>query len=67
LTLYAAPIVVAIPGGTTIVLAPTTQAFTYVVVVALVLGLLGLVVAYALKRAPDIQILEGSDGQVPVG
>ena len=41
LTLYAAPIIVAIPGGTTIVLAPTTQAFTYVVVVALVLGLLG--------------------------
>jgi hypothetical protein len=48
-------------------LAPATQAFTYVVVVALVLGLLGLVVAYALKRAPDIQILEGSDGQMPVG
>jgi MFS family permease len=67
LTLYAAPIVVTIPGGTTIALAPTTQAFTYVVVVALVLGLLGLVVAYALKRAPDVQILEGSDGQVPVG
>ena len=65
LTLYAAPIIVAIPGGTTIVLAPTTQAFTYIVVVALVLGLLGLVVAYALKRAPDVQILEGGDGQMP--
>jgi len=67
LTLYAAPIVVAIPGGTTIVLAPSTQAFTYVVVAALVLGLLGLVVAYALKKAPDVRISERNDEQAPMG
>jgi MFS family permease len=65
LTLYEAPITVAIPGGTTVVLAPTMQAFAYIAVIALILGLLGLVTAYALKKAPDFELSELGELQVP--
>ncbi|MGZ4931117.1 MAG: MFS transporter, partial [Halobacteriota archaeon] len=52
LTLYAAPITVAVPGGTAVVLAPTTQAFAYIAVVALGLSIIGIITAFSLTRAP---------------
>ncbi len=67
LTLYEAPITVDIPGGTAVVLAPTTQAFAYIAVIALILSLVGIVTAYALKRAPDIELPENGDLQMPAG
>lgn len=67
LTLYEAPITVDIPGGTAVVLAPTAQAFAYIAVIALVLSLVGIVTAYALKRAPDIELPENGDLQMSAG
>lgn len=67
LTLYEAPITVDIPGGAAVVLAPTMQAFAYIAVIALILGLVGVVTAYALKRALDIELPECDDRQMPVG
>jgi MFS family permease len=67
LTLYEAPITVDIPGGAPVILAPTMQAFAYIAVIALILSLVGVVTAYALKRAPDIELPEHGDLQVPAG
>ncbi|MGZ4907970.1 MAG: MFS transporter [Halobacteriota archaeon] len=61
LTLYQAPITVAVPGGTAVVLAPTSQAFAYIMAVALVLSIIGVITAFALKRAPVIDLSEGSE------
>ncbi len=59
LTLYQAPITVAVPGGVAVVLAPTNQAFAYIMAVALILSIVGVITAYALKRAPDIELDTG--------
>jgi MFS family permease len=67
LTLYQAPISIAISGGTAVVLAPTTQAFSYIAVIALILSLVGIVTAYALKRAPEVDPQEQTHLQNPAG
>jgi hypothetical protein len=50
-----------------VVLAPTSQAFAYIAVVALVLSLVGVVTAYVLKRAPDIELPDNQEPHVPAG
>ena len=67
LTLYEAPIAVVLPAGPTVVLAPTNQAFAYIAVVALILSLVGVVTAYVLKRAPDIELPDNEEVHVPAG
>jgi len=67
LTLYEAPITVVLPEGPTVVLAPTNQAFAYIAVVALILSLVGVVTAYVLKRAPDIELPDNKEPHVPAG
>ncbi len=67
LTLYEVSITVALPAGPTVVLAPTSQAFAYIAVVALVLSLVGVVTAYVLKRAPDIELPDNQEPHVPAG
>jgi MFS family permease len=67
LTLYEAPITIAIPGGTAVVLAPTMQAFAYIAAIALILSLVGIVTAYALKRAPEVELPEQAPLQRPAG
>jgi MFS family permease len=67
LTLYEAPITVVLPAGPTVVLVPTNQAFAYIAVVALILSLVGVVTAYVLKRAPDIELPDNEEVHVPAG
>jgi MFS family permease len=67
LTLYEAPITVALPAGPTVILAPTNQAFAYIAVVALILSLVGVVTAYVLKRAPDVELPDNEELHVPAG
>jgi hypothetical protein len=50
-----------------VVLAPTNQAFAYIAVVALILSLVGVVTAYVLKRAPDIELQESEGALIPAG
>jgi hypothetical protein len=50
-----------------VVLAPTNQAFAYIAVVALILSLVGVVTAYVLKRAPDIELPDNEEVHVPAG
>ncbi|MGZ4912550.1 MAG: hypothetical protein ACXVI3_03615, partial [Halobacteriota archaeon] len=59
-----APITVAVPGGTAVVLAPTTQAFAYIAVVALGLSIIGIITAFSLTRAPEIDLSEPSESRV---
>ena len=61
LTLYSAPITVAVPGGTAVVLAPTNQAFAYISVVAFGLSIIGIITAFALNIAPAIDLSELSE------
>lgn len=63
LTLYQAPITVAVPGGTAVVLAPTNQAFAYIMGVALILSFVGVITAFALRRAPDIDLSEPGESR----
>ncbi len=51
--------------GPTVVLAPTNQAFAYIAVVALIVSLVGVVTAYVLKRAPDIELPDTKEPHVP--
>ncbi|MGA3360054.1 MAG: hypothetical protein ABSC87_07590, partial [Halobacteriota archaeon] len=67
LTLYEAPITVALPAGPTVVLAPTNQAFAYIIVVALILSLVGVVTAYMLKRAPDVELPDSEEPHIAAG